>query len=180
VSIVFTIYDAATDGNSKWTETQSSIVVTEGLFNILLGSTNPIPDTVFNEPNRYLGITVDADPELVPRSQITSVAYAKRVSTIDGASGGEVSGDLVLSGKATIGLGCESNGLYSFVAGQDNSAIGQDCAIGGGRMHETDGDAVTVGVALQVHWSRAEAKGDPQPRRWSALSMMFVTSFTAY
>jgi len=37
-----------------------------------------------------------------------------------------------------------------------------------------------VGVALQVHWSRAEAKGDPQPRRWSALSMMFVTSITAY
>ena len=40
--------------------------------------------------------------------------------------------------------------------------------------------ATHVGVALQTHWSRAEANKDPQPRDWSALSVSLVTSITAY
>ena len=144
VSIVFTIYDAATDGNSKWTETQSSIVVTDGLFNVLLGSTNPIPDTVFNDPNRYLGIAVGVDPELAPRAQIVSVGYANRVSTIDGATGGEVSGDLHIAGQAVIGP-CIVDGPFNFVAGEDISVAGTHCAVSGGRTHVVVGDANTVG-----------------------------------
>ena len=56
VSMTFTVYDAVVGGNVKWIEAQGSVIVTDGLFSVLLGSISPIPDTVFNGTTRYLGI----------------------------------------------------------------------------------------------------------------------------
>src|SRR6185436_4891357 len=42
VSVEFSIWDASTGGASLWTETQS-VQVVKGLFNVLLGSTIPVP-----------------------------------------------------------------------------------------------------------------------------------------
>ena len=39
--IVFTLYDALTGGTNLWTETQT-VSVSGGLFNVILGSVNPI------------------------------------------------------------------------------------------------------------------------------------------
>ncbi|MFQ5454379.1 MAG: hypothetical protein ACE5D6_09370, partial [Candidatus Zixiibacteriota bacterium] len=69
-SIMFTIYDAASGGNVIWTETQSSVVVTGGLFGTLLGSVTPLNDIVFNDSIRYLGIRVSSDPEISPRIRL--------------------------------------------------------------------------------------------------------------
>lgn len=88
-SVTFTIYDAAAVGNSKWTETQN-VTTTDGLFSVLLGSVNPVLDTVFSGTTRYLGIAVAGDPEIAPRTALVSVPYAQRVSTVDGASGGNI------------------------------------------------------------------------------------------
>lgn len=86
VSIVFTIYDDPTTGTDKWTETHSSVVVAQGLFNVLLGSIVPVDETVFIDPNRYLGIKVGADPELVHRTQLLSSAYAYHALYADTAA----------------------------------------------------------------------------------------------
>ena len=59
-SVVFTIYDDPTAGTSVWTETQS-VTTTGGLFAVLLGTVNPIIDTVFNGTTRYMGIAVGGD-----------------------------------------------------------------------------------------------------------------------
>jgi hypothetical protein len=86
VAITFTIYDAATDGNSKWTETHPSVIVVGGLFNVILGGYDtPIPDTVFNNETRYLGITVGEDAELSERTRIVSVGYAMHAGKADTA-----------------------------------------------------------------------------------------------
>jgi hypothetical protein len=45
VSMTFSIYTDSTGGSLLWNETQSSIAVTSGLFNILLGRVNSILDT---------------------------------------------------------------------------------------------------------------------------------------
>ena len=100
-SVTFTIYDAAVQGISVWTETQNA-TTTDGQFSVLLGSVNPILDTVFNNPDRYLGITVENDPELTPRSQLVSVSYSLRVSTIDGSTGGVISGDVSIQSDLTV------------------------------------------------------------------------------
>jgi hypothetical protein len=77
--LTFTIYDAPTNGTALWTETHTAVPVENGLFNVILGGeTTPIPASVFDAPERYLGIKVETDPELTPRIQLTSMGYAYR------------------------------------------------------------------------------------------------------
>lgn len=84
---VFTykIYDAATDGNVLWTETLT-VPVDQGYFSIQLGLMSPIPDALLAGGDRYLGVQVGTDAEMIPREQLTSVPYARLA--------GEVSGDI--------------------------------------------------------------------------------------
>jgi len=80
-SMTFTIYDAG--GVSKWTETHPSVSVNAGLFSVNLGSMTALPDSVFTGEYRYLGVAVDGDPEMTPRSLLTSspgAAVARRVT----------------------------------------------------------------------------------------------------
>jgi hypothetical protein len=74
--MTFAIFDAASAGNQKWTETQPSVGVDKGIFHVLLGSVTPIPDSVFlNSTNRWLELTV-AGQTLAPRTQIVSSSYS--------------------------------------------------------------------------------------------------------
>ena len=75
LSIQFTIWDAAVEGTSLWTETQS-VTLSDGVFNVLLGSSTAIPFNVFDGNIRYLAIKIGDDPELTPRRTLVSVAYA--------------------------------------------------------------------------------------------------------
>ena len=61
-SVRFRIYDDPTAGNVVWSES-TSVSTTSGLFSVLLGSLNPVPDSAFNNPNRWLGIKVGGDAE---------------------------------------------------------------------------------------------------------------------
>ncbi len=86
VAMTFTIYDAATDGNSKWTETHPSVTVTDGSFSVYLGSISHIPDSVFSHMERHLGIKVDTDPEIYPRTRLVAVPFAYRAIRSDTAA----------------------------------------------------------------------------------------------
>jgi hypothetical protein len=104
INMTFTIYDDSTGGNPKWTETQPGIEVSNGLFSVLLGSAgSPIVDTVFRDDFRWLGIQIASDPEITPRTRLVTVPWAYRVSTVDGASGGLISGDLEATGAIVAG-----------------------------------------------------------------------------
>ena len=110
-TIAFTIYDAAGGGTSKWTETQS-VTTSGGLFSVQLGSVTPVSDTVFSGTTRYLGITVGTDSELMPRVALVAVPYAQRVSTVDGATGGTLSGSTAIQNNlnvsGNVGIGTET------------------------------------------------------------------------
>src|SRR5574341_1361860 len=79
-TLTFTIYDS-TDippgtfsnrtSNALWTETQL-VNTSGGMFNVLLGSINSIPDSAFSDTLRFLGIQVGADPEMTPRQRLAS------------------------------------------------------------------------------------------------------------
>jgi hypothetical protein len=85
--LTFTIYDSPTNGTALWTETHTAVPIEDGLFNVILGgATTPIPDSVFDHPERFLGIKVETDPELFPRIQLSSVGYAYRARTADSAN----------------------------------------------------------------------------------------------
>lgn len=75
-SLQFTIYDMPVGGTSIWTESIPSVQVKGGLFNVLLGSVTELVPSVFDAPNRYIGVAVDGDAEMTPRQMITSVGYS--------------------------------------------------------------------------------------------------------
>ena len=92
-NVTFAIWQAPTGGTPDWTESTSISTDADGLFNVLLGSVNPLDESVFAGEDRYLGITVESDPEM-PRQRLTAVPYAHRVGTVDGSTGGTISGEI--------------------------------------------------------------------------------------
>src|SRR3990172_8144431 len=57
LSITFRIFDAATNGNLLWSETQPSVAVTTGVFNVVLGTGMTFPGNLFDNSNQlYLEI----------------------------------------------------------------------------------------------------------------------------
>lgn len=99
IEIVFSIYADTGGTNLLWTETQGAIVVEKGVFNVLLGSVDSIPYSVFDGSIRYLGVKVGDDPEITPRKPMVSVAYAYTDGdwTIDG--------DNVYRSQGNVGIG---------------------------------------------------------------------------
>ncbi|MFQ5608332.1 MAG: hypothetical protein ACE5GA_10325, partial [Candidatus Zixiibacteriota bacterium] len=60
-SLKFTIYDVPVGGVTLWTETQSAVAVSDGLFSVLLGDVTPLDESVFSSSPTFLGITVGSD-----------------------------------------------------------------------------------------------------------------------
>lgn len=137
LSMGFTIYTASTGGSSKWSETQNSVSVSGGLFNVTLGSVAPLHDSVFNQGDRWLEISIGGSA-LSPRSRIVSAAYSERVQTVDGAGGGIISSDLSVP-KILIGAGNTASGNYAYAAGYGGTASGNYSGIGGGYSNTASG-----------------------------------------
>jgi len=85
--MTFSIYPDTLSPLAEWTETQDSVVVKEGIFNVLLGSVDSIPASVFSGSIKYLGVQVESDPEMTPLKPMVSVAYAYRAGAVDGGPG---------------------------------------------------------------------------------------------
>jgi hypothetical protein len=134
-NMIFRLYDAATGGTPLWSEPwtgSNGVKVSDGLFNVMLGSLSQLPISQFtNSSSLFLGITVGTDDEMAPRVQLGSVPFAVQALTVpDGsvtpskldrgylpASGGQLAGDLQVKGHAAVtsdGSGeCCSNGQYT-------------------------------------------------------------------
>lgn len=78
---VFKIFDAETIGTGLWTETQDSVNITNGVFNIQLGSLTAISTEIFDSsPDRWLEISVGpaggSEQVLSPRIKFISQPYS--------------------------------------------------------------------------------------------------------
>jgi len=127
ISMTFTVYNDSSMGSLVlWTETQASVDVNAGLFSVILGSVIPIPDTVFADDWRWLGIQIASDPEIAPRTKLVSVPYAfqaLRVGTVDGATGGDVYGNLRLHSYLYVGDYGGEAGQLQITDGTGNTII---------------------------------------------------------
>jgi len=89
-TMVFRLYNQSTGGTPLWEEQRTgpnSVSISDGLFNVMLGSLTPIPQsTVESNTQLYLGVTVGNDDEMAPRVQIGSVLYARQALTVSDAS----------------------------------------------------------------------------------------------
>ena len=90
ISMEFRLYSVATGGAPLWTEQwagSNSVQVSDGLFNVMLGSLTPIPQSAISgSSNLFLGITVGTDSEMSPRVQLGSVLFAVQALTVPDGS----------------------------------------------------------------------------------------------
>lgn len=95
------IYDLPTGGSALFSETQS-VSVNNGLFNMIIGSTTPIPASLgFNRPY-YLGIVVDNGAELTPRTPLTASPYTLHAATAHFADSSVSAYRAMTAGRADI------------------------------------------------------------------------------
>jgi hypothetical protein len=78
------IYDVDTGGTALWTETQT-VAVQKGLFDVRLGTVTPLDPTWVDGRDLWLGIAVQGDTEMLPRTQLVSVPYAINAGDVRGA-----------------------------------------------------------------------------------------------
>ena len=146
VAMTFGLYDGPGGGaNQVWSESKPVVNVQNGLFNTQLGSVTPLPDSLLGLAELWLSITIGDDSELNPRTRITSVAYSYRVGTVDGASGGTITSDVIVAGKTNFGFGNTNTGGSAFVTGSDNSAGGAAATISGGESNSATGNYSVIG-----------------------------------
>ncbi len=165
-TVAFTLYDAPAPGTALWTETQS-VATSKGLYNVMLGSVTTLADVAFDKP-LWLGVKVNAEPEMMPRTVLASAPYALSLrnlriepetagdgpNVVGGWSGNTVSASIR---GATIAGGGDPDhlgdarpnrvtGHYSTVGGgSDNTAGDYFSTVGGGFGNTADGSRSTVG-----------------------------------
>ena len=84
VNLTFRFYGVQSGPSPLYlTVLQQNVLVSKGIYNVLIGSGTPTPGTektladVFQRhPEVWMGVQVNTDPELAPRSRISSVPYA--------------------------------------------------------------------------------------------------------
>ncbi len=85
VSMTFKLYDCASGGSAIWGETHSDVVVTKGLFSVVLGEISPL-DLPF-DTQYWLEISVNG-AVMVPRVKLAASPYAFRAVVADSLTGG--------------------------------------------------------------------------------------------
>ena len=73
-SMTFTLYDKPTAGTPQWTETKS-VATVGGVFNTNLGDATPLETVSFSD-SLWLGVKVESDAEILPRTLLTSAPAA--------------------------------------------------------------------------------------------------------
>jgi hypothetical protein len=158
LAMTFAIYaDPLGMPPSLWGETQDSVKVEKGLFSVLLGSVNPISDSVFDGSIVYLAVKVGDDPVMTPLKPIVSVAYAYRALNVDNDWTFRITdtADTTLITGGQWGMARYGNVLYgngdsthvNLGVACTTGLSGQNykyCTVGGGRANKASGASATV------------------------------------
>lgn len=126
--INFRIFGSEAGDDSLWWSGFQTVQVADGLFSYQLGSNEPLPSDFFGPgSDPFLGIIVNTDPEITPRTPITSVAFAWHSNTTDSAS--TISDNGVTTSKvanyAITEMKIADNSIHAGHI-QDHSIIGSD------------------------------------------------------
>jgi len=85
LEMTFRLFDSETKGAELWAETHPSVEVSDGLFQVLLGSMTSFPSNLFTGNTLWLQTEIGAEI-LSPRKPLVSVAYSQMTENSDHAS----------------------------------------------------------------------------------------------
>lgn len=99
--VTFSIWSDSTSTSSpdrEWISPNCTVLVVNGLFNWQLGSRENLqPWTIANDAELWLGIQIASDPEIMPRSRLSSAPYAYKAWQADYAEYADSAGQIVSS-----------------------------------------------------------------------------------
>lgn len=84
--LIINVYDQLNATQPVYADTQT-VAVIRGIFNVIVGAKNPMPQSMQFDKAYYLGTSVDNGQELSPRAPISAVPYALRASVATVAEG---------------------------------------------------------------------------------------------
>jgi pectin methylesterase-like acyl-CoA thioesterase len=122
----FAIYATASGGSALWQETQNSVSVGGGFFATQLGSVTPLTAVVFDDPTRYLEVTVNigAGSETLPRQRLTAVPYAMQAqSAVQAQSAASVPWSGITDVPSDLGGGSYANVINVAQSGGDFTSV---------------------------------------------------------
>jgi len=168
VSIVFNLYTFENGGISLWTESHENLLVSNGIFDVLLGALNPFPVDVFNNPQLHLGITVNGDGEMSPRSILSSVPYAMKSGSGESDGVWQISGENIYRESGKVGIGVAEPVSELQVAGTVKATNEEPFSAGViangtgfGVMAQSDHTGVFTTGGMYGVWSIADVNSNP-------------------
>lgn len=106
---VFRLYTASSGGVAAWTETWNSgtsqVTVTDGIFQVELGTHQSLSSLDFNSDAWYLTVQFNGDTEMDPRIRMTAVPFAFNAKTVAGLTVQDSSGGADTTGTLKVGDG---------------------------------------------------------------------------
>jgi hypothetical protein len=123
--VTFRLYDVATGGTALWVETQM-LAAADGIINAQLGAVAPLNTLDFDVPY-WLGISVEGEAELSPRTALASVPYAAHAGFADtaldaGDDDWAFSGDDIFRAYGNVGIGQGAPAVRLHVTAGDEGA----------------------------------------------------------
>ena len=113
-SVTFSFYEQESGGASIWTETQD-VLVEGGMVNVSIGVSEDLTAITFDVPY-WLGISVEGEAELVPRTELTTAPYAGHAGYADSAAQADTA-DFAWSVGSASGWTVSGDDMYSSVLG---------------------------------------------------------------
>lgn len=135
-TIIVSLYFGSVGGAPIFSEIHTART-SHGLFSISIGSDTPIPSSIPFDKAMYLGIAIDGENELTPRTALLAVPYAIHSEVADLAKGftsdakgiitsiNEVSGSVRIIGDSTISVKQNGNSisLHSLITPTNTDGI---------------------------------------------------------
>ena len=122
----FSLYDAATGGTVVWTENQL-VTTTSGIYNVLLGLGTALTEVAFDK-QLWLGVKVDTDPEMTPRTPLSAVPYAMSLRNLRVIPTNSARSVNLIGGSHANSVGPGVEGATIGGGGTTGPAGGQLCA----------------------------------------------------
>lgn len=139
VNVLFEIFNVQNGGSPLWAEDHPLLDVENGFFRTLLGTIEPLPDSIWESESLWLAITVGDADEMAPRMDIAAVPFSFRARIAEQVVGGSGTGDghsldaadgsptdaLFVDEAGEVGIGTTEPATSLHVMGPPVSARGQ-------------------------------------------------------